>query len=57
VARKVARIPNLRAMFKVAGNRYEWHSPVGMTDEELEICGIMVFTDHQTGTTYSPILL
>ena len=57
MARKAVRTPNLRVMFKVAGNRYEWHSPSGMTDKELEICGIMVFTDHQSGSIYSPILL
>lgn len=55
--RKKVRIPKLRVMINVGYNRYEWHSPIGMSQDELEVCGVVVFTDFQSGCKYSPILL
>lgn len=55
--RKKAREPSLRVMLNVGHNRYEWRSPTGMTWDELELCGIQVFTDFNSGCCYVPLML
>jgi hypothetical protein len=55
-ARKVVRQPHMRVMLQVAANTYEWRSPSNLSWDELELCGVQVFTDFDSGCVYVPIL-
>jgi hypothetical protein len=54
--RKAVRSPQIRVMLQIASNIYEWRSPKGLVWKDLELCGVQVFTDFDSGCSYVPLL-